>query len=288
VVYDAVDLHFLREERSQDLLGATDRETHHLRHRLRLELDEIRAADVVSAITDVEQQVVERLVPGLRTVLLPNVHQTRDAPIPPAEGRSGLLFIGNFKHPPNADAVSWFVSSILPLLNTDDDPTLTILGAQQPGAVAGLPRAHVRWPGHVRDVTPYFDTARVFVAPLRFGAGMKGKIGMAMALGLPVVTTTIGAEGMGLVDGTHALVADREHEFASAVAHLQNDNDAWRKLSDAARALAAQRWSPEVMRNRIDDLVALAVPRDRLRPRTWGLASPAEPFTVTAPSAPGT
>jgi GT2 family glycosyltransferase len=287
VIYDAVDLHFVREERSMELHGATDQATHELRRRRRRELDEIHAADVVATITEVEENLVEQLVPGTRTVLLPNVHETRRGPIPDDVDRSGLLFIGNFKHPPNADAISWFVTDILPLLSTDVTPTLTILGAQQQGVLEDLAHAHLHWPGYVPDVTPYFDGARVFVAPLRFGAGMKGKIGMAMALGLPVVTTPVGAEGMGLVDGTHALIADSEEDFAAAVAHLQKDDELWRHLAAEARALAAQHWSPEKMRDRLHDVLALAVPADRLRPRTWGLASPAEPIVRRSRSGSG-
>ena len=270
-----------------ELHGATDQATHELRRRRRRELDEIHAADVVATITEVEENLVEQLVPGTRTVLLPNVHETRRGPIPDDVDRSGLLFIGNFKHPPNADAISWFVTDILPLLSTDVTPTLTILGAQQQGVLEDLAHAHLHWPGYVPDVTPYFDGARVFVAPLRFGAGMKGKIGMAMALGLPVVTTPVGAEGMGLVDGTHALIADSEEDFAAAVAHLQKDDELWRHLAAEARALAAQHWSPEKMRDRLHDVLALAVPADRLRPRTWGLASPAEPIVRRSRSGSG-
>ena len=287
VVYDAVDLHFVREERSVELRGATDQETHEVRRRRRSELDEIQAADVVAAITEVERSLVEQLAPGTRTVLLPNVHETRHGPIPDTANRSGLLFIGNFFHPPNADAVFWFVSDVLPLLGAEVTPTLTILGAQRKGVLEDLAHTHVNWLGYVPDVTPYFDRARVFVAPLRYGAGMKGKVGMAMALGLPVVTTSVGAEGMGLVDGTHALIANSEEDFAGAVARLQKDDELWRHLSTEARALAAQHWSPDRMRARLRDLMALAVPADRLRPRTWGIANPAEPIVPRSRSESG-
>ena len=88
----------------------------------------------------------------------------------------------------------------------------------------------------MRDPDPYFDDARVFVAPLRYGAGMKGKIGQAMSLGLPVVTTSIGAEGMLLNDGAHALIADSAGEFAAAVVRLYRDKSLWYALR--ARALS--------------------------------------------------
>ena len=124
--------------------------------------------------------------------------------------------------------------------------------------------------GYVADLNQYFDQARVFIAPLRFGAGMKGKIGMAMSLGLPIVTTTIGAEGMGLVDGVHALVADDPKNFADAIKLLQSDDRLWNELSSQARGLATDQWSPTRMRDRLTDLVAMAVPAGRFAMRTWG------------------
>jgi glycosyltransferase involved in cell wall biosynthesis len=100
----------------------------------------------------------------------------------------------------------------------------------------------------------------VFVAPLRYGAGMKGKIGHAMALGLPVVTSTVGAEGMDLVDGIDCLIADTPPAVAEAVVRLLTDDGLWRSLSEAGVRTVAERWSPERMRARLEALLDCARP----------------------------
>ncbi len=109
--------------------------------------------------------------------------------------------------------------------------------------------------GYVPRVERHFREARVFVSPLRYGAGMKGKNGQAMAFGLPLVTTTVGAEGMDIVDGEHALIRDEAEAFAEAVVDLYRDPELWRRLSTQSQALVRERWSPDAMRERLDGVV---------------------------------
>ena len=105
---------------------------------------------------------------------------------------------------------------------------------------------------------PFFRQNRVFVAPLRFGAGMKGKIGQSMSLGLPVVTTSIGAEGMELVNEEHALIADGASEFADAVVRLYTDDDLWKTIALQGRDLMQRNFSPGVVQRQIEALLASA------------------------------
>jgi glycosyltransferase involved in cell wall biosynthesis len=215
----------------------------------------VRRCDLIATVTETEKETLQRLVPGSRIVVLPTVHERRRDQPPGFEGRSGLLFIGNFRHEPNADAVAFLLDEILPLVRARIDVSLVVIGGSVP---AGLTRRHdagVRFAGHVADVVPLFDAARVFVSPLRFGAGMKGKNGQAMALGLPLVTTSIGAEGMDLVDGVHALVRDDAAAFADAVVRQHEDPSLWATVAANARRAADERWSPEAMRARLDELL---------------------------------
>ena len=112
--------------------------------------------------------------------------------------------------------------------------------------------------------TPYFEQARVFVAPLRYGAGMKGKIGHSMSYGLPVVTTSIGAEGMALVDGENALLADTAKEFAAAVVRLYTDKDLWERIARASSAHIAAHFSEPVVSQLLQQLFPLATSGTRL------------------------
>ena len=282
VVYDTVDLHFVRAERELALARAdgdgSDEAEHTVRRARRSELDEVRAADVVSTVTGAEGDLLRTLVSGLDTVELPNVHGVRTTPVPGPAGRADLLFIGGYRHRPNVDAVSWFTDEVLPLVRRHEPARFIALGANPPAAMQALASDTVVIPGYRNDVSADFDAARVFVAPLRYGAGMKGKLGQAMAFGLPVVTTSVGAEGMGLVDGEHVLVADDPEAFAEAVLRLYRDDELWERLSAGARELAAETWSPAAMKVRLTDLMSRTRARGSMVPRSWGRLDPEGPI----------
>ena len=126
--------------------------------------------------------------------------------------------------------MSYFVKEILPLIRQDiPGVVFYMVGSHITETVQALASQDVVAVGYVPDLTPYLDGCRVFVAPLRYGAGMKGKIGQSMGFGLPVVTTSIGAEGMGLIDGEHILIADSPAAFARAVVRLYTDDLLWER-----------------------------------------------------------
>ena len=110
-------------------------------------------------------------------------------------------------------------------------------------------------PGYIHDVQPHFDKARVFVAPLRYGAGMKGKIGQSMQLGLPVVTTSIGAEGMELTHQKNVLVADKAAEYSEQVLRLYNEPETWEALSKASLEAVAK-FSPQTVQASLSETFA--------------------------------
>jgi GT2 family glycosyltransferase/glycosyltransferase involved in cell wall biosynthesis/SAM-dependent methyltransferase len=237
LVFDTVDLHFLREERAAELAGlaALPPKAVALRE---LELAMIRAADTTVVVSSFEQELLRTLVPDADVRVLPTVHERlahADDAVP--TGREGLLFVGSFAHPPNADGLRWFTSEVLPLIEAvrpgirvdvvGRDPLPELVESAPPG---------VTYHGWVEDLEPLYARARVVIAPLRFGAGVKGKIGEAMSHGVPVVMTPVGAEGMAIRDGETALVADDAASFARAVLELLADDTLWSGLSEAARA----------------------------------------------------
>jgi GT2 family glycosyltransferase len=273
VIYDSVDLEFLREERRAIAHGEDVAPALALRAR---ELGLVRSTDVTATVTESESELLRHAVPQARTVILPNVHEARSTPVPGPEGREGLLFIGGYSHEPNVDCVRHLAAQVLPLIRRRvGDIGLDALGADPSEALLALRSEHVRIPGHIANVDPWFDRARVFVAPLRYGAGMKGKIGQAMALGLPVVTSTVGAEGMGLTNGVECLIADTPTDVAEAVVRLITDNGLWTSLSVAGVRTVAERWSPERMRERLEGLLDYARPdQPRVRTATKTSGSP--------------
>jgi O-antigen biosynthesis protein len=129
------------------------------------------------------------------------------------------------------------------------------VGSNPPDPILALQSPRLVVTGYVADADAYFDRCRVFVAPLRYGAGMKGKIGHALALGLPVVTTSVGAEGMGLVDRQHALIRDDPADFAAAAVELYSDAELWHTLSHNGQELVRERWAPPAMRARLESLL---------------------------------
>jgi len=115
----------------------------------------------------------------------------------------------------------------------------------------------------VKDLTPYFENCRALLAPLRYGAGVKGKIVEAMAHGLPVVTTSIGAEGMDLTDGENILTADNPEEFARKVVILYNDGPLWNKLSDNSLRTIDNKFSYRYTKTQIERVLNLYHTEDR-------------------------
>jgi GT2 family glycosyltransferase/glycosyltransferase involved in cell wall biosynthesis len=230
LAFDTVDLHYLREQRAAELTGKSDLARHAAATRAQ-ELKLIRECDVALVVSPVEQELIARDAPGARVEVLSNVHEVYGCRAPFAERRD-LVFVGGFQHPPNADAVTWFVADVFPLIRAElPNARFHVIGSRVPDAIRALADEHVIVHGFVEDITPYMDGCRVSVAPLRYGAGVKGKVNMAMSYGLPVVATPIAVEGMHVVIGMDVLVADDAAAFAASVIGLYRDETLWNTLS---------------------------------------------------------
>lgn len=247
IVFDTVDLHFLREQRSADYGAATAQVAATRTSELAL----VAAADATLVVSHAERALLAQLAPQARVEVLSNLHAVvEDAP--GFTARSGLLFVGGFHHPPNTDAVLWFVREVMPLLRAHlPGVPLHVVGADPPAPIRALAAADVRIHGHVPDLAPLLRQARVSIAPLRFGAGVKGKVNQAMAHGLPVVATAIAAEGMHLHDGIDVLLADDAAAFADAVIHLYTDPARWQRLADGGRDNVRLHFSADAARETV-------------------------------------
>jgi O-antigen biosynthesis protein len=259
IVVDSVDVHFLRERREAEIQGQLAARAAELASRERQELAVYAQADAVVTVTDSDAAALRQRGIQTRLVTIPNVHPPVDAQTPPFDARRGLLFVGNFAHMPNIDAVRWFCAEVLPLVRRRlPDVPLHIVGASPPDEVKTLARDGVVVTGYVPEVAPYLDACRVSVAPLRYGAGMKGKIGDALARGVPVVTTSVGAEGMALVHGEHVLVADDPRSFAAAVVDLHSDRATWERLAAASRRHVQDQYGPDAVARTLRELLGVA------------------------------
>lgn len=250
IIYDTVDLHWVRLEREMGITGDRTLPEVIARYR-RMELFSIAGADRVLAITDEERKRVLVEQSGADITVLPNIHEPHP-PSTPFEQRKGLLFIGGFRHKPNEDAVMYFVRDILPkIVEEIPDIVFYIIGSNMPASIKALHSSNVKPLGFVAEVAPYFEFCRLFVAPLRFGAGMKGKVGQSISHGLPVITTPIGAEGMGLHHGKHALIAMDAGDFADSVVRLYGDEALWRHLSAESLAYLEAHYSFAAVRKQM-------------------------------------
>ncbi|MFN7216699.1 glycosyltransferase [Microcystis sp.] len=257
IIYDTIDLHFLRLKRQKDYLDPSYQNTSwSWQTYQKLELNYANQAEATVVVTEDEKQVLSSL--GVKNVwVIPNIHEEISLSEKVAfDQRAGLVFIGSYNHPPNIDAVKWLCLEIMPLVwASRPDITVNLLGSNLKDEVKELANDKVIVTGYVPEVEPYFQKTRVFVAPLRFGAGMKGKIGQSLSLGLPTITTKIGAEGMGLIDHQDVLIADTAEEFAQAVIELYDNMELWQKLADNSLK-TIKRYQPATVQTNLQALLS--------------------------------
>jgi GT2 family glycosyltransferase/glycosyltransferase involved in cell wall biosynthesis len=229
LIFDTVDLHYLREQRTAAIENKPDLARHAAATKAS-ELKLMRECDLTLVVSTAEKALLAHEVPAARVEVLSNVHEIYGCRRAFA-ARKDLVFVGSFQHPPNIDAVLWFTREVFALVRAQAPIHLHIIGNNAPAGIAQLEMDGVTVHGYVEDLAPFMDGCRVSVAPLRVGAGIKGKINMAMSYGLPVVATTTAVEGMHVRAGEDILVADTPQEFAAAILRVYNDEALWKILS---------------------------------------------------------
>ena len=193
IIFDMVDFHGLRLAREAALRGDPSLAAEAGRQRA-AEVACAKAADITLAVTLEEKSALLDLVPDAVVEVVPNVFDVPRHAVPGPEQRSGLLFVGGFWHTPNGDAAIWFVEQVWPIVRREaPDQHLSIVGSNPTDEVLALnasPGVDVL--GYVPDLAPLFDRHRLSIAPLRFGAGMKGKVGQSLIHGLPSLPPRLG------------------------------------------------------------------------------------------------
>jgi glycosyltransferase involved in cell wall biosynthesis len=239
VLYFTMDLHFLREMRRNELEPHEQLliESQRLKEK---EFDLFAKVDVILTPSTHEERIIKESFPK-KTVFTIPLHFYEFPSEDPEDGvdfaeREGILFLGGFDHHPNADGVRWFVSEIFPQIKQRlPDVRFTVAGHNPPREILALENDGLRVMGYVPDLGPLFEKSRVFVAPLRYGAGVKGKIVTSMMHGVPVVTTSIGNEGLDLADGREASIADTPEAFAAQTVELYDNRALWERLAHGAQ-----------------------------------------------------
>jgi GT2 family glycosyltransferase len=247
-VYDAEALFCLREIGRRRLAGAPV-STKEAGRMLAEELSLAEGCDVIVAVSDAEAKHFSD-AGFLHVETLGNSLVPRPTPHGFIE-RSGFLFVGAFVDDiaPNTDAVLWFVRDILPRIQSKIGPVhLTVAGRGRPGRIAALSNSSVTWLGAVDDLCPLYESARVFVAPTRFGAGIPIKVHHAAAFGVPVVCTSLVAGQLSWYDEQDVLVADDPEGFAEQCCRLYKDEQLWIRLRESARQRVEHDCSPDTFR----------------------------------------
>jgi glycosyltransferase involved in cell wall biosynthesis len=242
LIFDTTDLQHLREFRRARVTGEGGWLPMAMRTR-KLELVAVEACDCTWVVSLSEKAVLEEACPGA-TVRLVSLIQPAEVSATPFYERAGILFIGSFPHHPNADAMRYFQDEVYPLIGPEicGDP-IYVIGPDPPDWLHDRPGLHVL--GYVADIRPYFDRCRLSFAPLRYGAGVNGKVILSMSYGLPVVATPVAAEGLAVTNGDSILIGDSPEQFCEAVGRLYRNEELWRSLSRSGVKVVEQHYSFE-------------------------------------------
>lgn len=272
ILVDSVDLHFLRNARR------TDREWNYQKPKnvggahsaeMSRELAVYASADAVLTVSERETEMLRNLLGASAfPVTVPDEeHDHSEWSTVPWQERHGMLFLGNFRHPPNLEAVLYFVHEVLPLIPARvlQKHPLYVVGNALPAELIALAavQPHIKIIGWAPEIHPYLARSRILVSPLLHGAGTKRKLIQALFAGLPIIASSVAAEGLGLRDKDEFLLANDPTTFVSAITRVIDDVDLSDRLSRCGRVKAeqqhSQRRSHTALRDLLRDLCAAPV-----------------------------
>jgi GT2 family glycosyltransferase/glycosyltransferase involved in cell wall biosynthesis len=280
IMIDAIDLHWVRNARKFFLGLASNSGSRFVQEsgarstgepqadftsQMLRELKSYMSAD---AVLTPSQKEAEKISDMLANYSLAYTVRDYEESIPssiPFQDRQGILFVANFNHPPNLDAILFFCEEILPQIDPDllSMHPLSIVGNRPPREILRYAKASpsVRVFGWVPSVVPYLQKARVTVVPMRYGAGTKRKLLQALMAHTPTVTTSIGIEGFNAEHGRHVLLADDAAGFAEATERLLTDPELWASLRDRGAEHVTRLHSREAVRRQLMEVLEAKVAR---------------------------
>ncbi len=222
---------------------------------MRHELEVCRQSDLIITVSDEDKTALQKIDGSLQNIhAVPIGIDVKAIPVVKrSPGAQNMLFLGAMHWPPNIDCVLWFYKEIMPLIKAEvPNCIFTVAGQRAPKSIVSLASdPSVRVIGYVSDQVAVASECGVFIVPLRSGSGVRVKILNAMAMGLPIVSTSIGAEGIEAEHGKHLLIADTPDDFAKAVVSILQDPSLADILGQNARQLVCERYSYEVVGKRL-------------------------------------
>lgn len=248
IIFNTVDLHFLRQARKNVIVKKhTQHDGSDVDSLRKQELGMIERADLTILISPKEEAIVKELLPSAKTSVIPIIRN-----IPGRKAgfydRRDICFLGGFLHPPNQDAVQYFLNNIWSLVKQKlPDCRFVIAGSNMPDNIKALASEDIVVKGFVPDLSTLFETVRLSIVPLRYGAGMKGKIVSSLSFGVPVIATSVAVEGMNLKSGYDIAVADTPEAIADELYRVYTAVEAWESLSNRGLARAREQFSFEAV-----------------------------------------
>ena len=257
LVFDMVDFHYVRLLREYEL-NKDEALKAEAEKFLKIELENCENADVVIAISTTDKELLKQhFNTDEKVVLISNIHQHIDKSdnFNSFENRKDLLFVGSFRHDPNSDAVKYLKEDIMPLVwKVIPDLKVNIIGSYITEEIEALASDKFKLLGFVDDLNAVINTTKLFVAPLRFGAGIKGKIGQSLEHSLPLVTTNVGAEGFDFGEQTNVMIANNAEAIAQKVIDLYTNKILWEEASNSCKTIL-EPFSLKVTENQVLQII---------------------------------
>ncbi len=262
IIFYNLELAYLREKRQAEITNSFLLQSKASRTK-KMELDLIEKADYTFVHTAFEkEEILSELRNGSgkrsdiaeKIKVFPYIYDI-DIGNPP-EYREGIMFIGNYAHPPNYDAVLYFLKDILPRIR-EKQPDLKcyIVGSNPPRELYAYQTDNTVITGYVEEAKDYFKKVKLTIVPLRFSSSVRGKVIISLGHGTPCVSTSMGAEGMGLTHGQNILVADDIDSFTNYVADVYQNQELWKKFSDKGLQFVQQNHSYGIGKNIVSSII---------------------------------
>lgn len=248
IIYYGHDLHFLRIQREYELDGREE-ELEESEKWKKQELYIMRQADMNYYPSMVEEEAIHEIdskipVKAITAYVYEKFMNVTYEP----EKREGILFVGGFGHAPNLDAVQWFLDKIYPDVYKNIKANFYIVGSKAPDEITHITTEGVIVKGFVseEELKQLYNSCRLVVVPLRYGAGVKGKVVEALYYGIPIVTTSVGAEGIGGIENI-VVVEDQEQKLVNAICEVYQNDDKLIEMSEKSQRYVREKFSTEAV-----------------------------------------
>ena len=257
LVYYTHDLHYLRMKRAEEMNYKSNAAWQSASMQ-EVEFNIFANVDLILSPSDVETRIIRDILPE-REVATVTPYMYEDDQIIRVgsyENQRYLLFVGGFSHEPNVDAVHFLINEIMPSIwLRQPNLVLMVVGSDFPIALRHNLNEKIKILGHVGDLTDIYLGAFASICPLRFGAGVKGKVIESLRYGIPVITSRTGIEGTYLEDGQELLIADSPTQYSNSVSRLLESKDLWNKLSINGNQYVLKNYNLEIAGNQILELL---------------------------------